>query len=272
MEWQKDSAYLPIAVAADMIENRDGDKRYVNLFGALPWALHNCWWQYRYSMDDGMLREKLYPLLRRSINLYLHMVEEGADCKLHLPKTYSPELGSFTDCNFDMALFKWGCHPLLHASQRLKIDDPLIPRWKEVTKRLVAFPVNEHGFMMGDKAGYPVGYRHLGSFLMIYPLYLVNIDQEGARELIEKSYSNVNVPGKMKMGAGQIHWKLGWGSGRQRQFLSGAAKMLPKLTKPTAQQRTTHRQEMGRSLAAPEHTRVFEALTDDGLAARLDHP
>jgi len=201
VEWQQDSAYLPIAVAADMIGNREADKRYVNLIGNLPWALHNCWWQYRYSMDDDMLREKLYPLLRRSINMYLHMVEEGADGKLHLPKTYSPELGSFADCNFDLALFKWGCHVLLHASKRLGIKDPLIPRWKEVTNRLVDFSVNEHGFMVGDKANYPPGYRHLGNLLMIYPLYLVNIDQEGARELIEESYNRVNVPGKMKMPA-----------------------------------------------------------------------
>ena len=130
VEWQEDSAYLPIAVAWDMIGTRDGDMRYYDLVGNLPWTMHNMWCQYRYSMDDAMLREKIYPLLRRAINLYLHMVKEGEDGKLHLPPTYSPESGVFADCNFDLALFKWGCHTLLKASRRLKIDDPLIPRWK----------------------------------------------------------------------------------------------------------------------------------------------
>ena len=57
--------------------NREQDMRYYDLVGNLPWALNNCWSQYRYSMDDGMLRDKIYPLLRRAINLYLHMVSEG---------------------------------------------------------------------------------------------------------------------------------------------------------------------------------------------------
>ena len=73
VEWQKDSAYLPLAVAWDMRGSREGDTRYYNLVGGLTWTLHNCWSQYRYSMDDAMLREKIYPLLRRSINLYLHI-------------------------------------------------------------------------------------------------------------------------------------------------------------------------------------------------------
>ena len=114
--------------------------RYYDEVGNLPWALNNCWSQYRYSMDDEMLREKLYPLLRRAINLYLHMVEEGADGKLHLPPTYSPETGVWKDCNFDLALFKWGCHTLLKASKRLGIDDPLIPRWKAGRREPRRFP------------------------------------------------------------------------------------------------------------------------------------
>jgi len=62
VEWQKDSAYLPLAVAWDMRGSREGDMRYYDLVGDLAWALNNCWSQYRYSMDDAMLREKIYPL------------------------------------------------------------------------------------------------------------------------------------------------------------------------------------------------------------------
>ncbi len=145
VEWQVDSAYLPIEVAWDMIGNREQDMRYFQLVGTLPWALNNCWSQYRYSMDDAMLREKIYPLLRRSINLYLHLVEKGADGKLHLPPTYSPESGVYRDANFDLALFKWGCLVLLKASKRLAIDDPLIPRWREVVQKLTDFPVRRTG-------------------------------------------------------------------------------------------------------------------------------
>ena len=187
VEWQEDSAYLPIAVAWDMRGSREGDMRYYDLVGNLPWTMHNMWLQYRYSMDDEMLREKIYPLLRRSINLYLHMIGEGTDGELHLPPTFSPETGVFKDCNFDLALFKWGCHTLLKTSKRLGIDDPLIPRWEEVTKRLVDYPFDEYGFRLGRDKSSSKNHQHFSNLLMIYPLYLVNIEQAGTADVLKRS-------------------------------------------------------------------------------------
>ena len=215
VEWQEDSAYLPIAVAPDMRGARDGDKRYYDLVGNLPWTMSNVWLQYRYSMDDRMLREKIYPLLRRSINLYLHMVQEGDDGQLHLPPTYSPESGVFADCNFDLALFKWGCHTLLKASKRLGIDDPLIPRWKQVAEKLVDFPADEHGFCLGRQQTSPPNHRHFSHLLMIYPLYLVNIEQEGSRQVLQASCDRANavtgLPAMVQSHVGPISAALGQG-------------------------------------------------------------
>ena len=47
----------------------------------LPWAIWNYYMQYRYSMDDAMLRERVFPRLKRSINYYFHNMETGADGK-----------------------------------------------------------------------------------------------------------------------------------------------------------------------------------------------
>lgn len=187
-EWQKDSACLPLAIALDMRGSREGDMRYYDLVGDLPWALNNCWSQYRYSMDDALLREKIYPLFRRAINFYLHLVREGPDGKLHLPPTYSPETGVCADCNFDLALLRWGCLTLLNASQRLGIEDPLVPRWREVVKRLPAFPVDEHGFRLGRDKSSPENHQHFSHLLMIYPLHLVNIEQPGTAEDLRRSF------------------------------------------------------------------------------------
>jgi alpha-L-fucosidase 2 len=218
LEWQEDSSYLPLAVAWDMRGSRQGDMRYYDLVGTLPWTMHNMWWQYRYSMDEEMLREKIYPLLRRSINLYLHMVEEGADGKLHLPPTYSPELGVFADCNFDLALFKWGCFTLLKASQRLGIDDPLIPRWEAVVHHLVDYPVDEYGFRLGRDKSSSKNHQHLSNLLMIYPLYLVNIEQAGTAEVLRASFDRARSttgPGQrqamVQAHAGPIGTALGLG-------------------------------------------------------------
>jgi hypothetical protein len=188
VEWQDDSAYLPIAVAWDIVGTREDDRRYFDLVGNLPWALNNCWSQYRYSMDDTLLREKIYPLLRRAINLYLHLVKQGDDGTFRLPPTYSPELGVFEDCNFDLALFKWGCHTLLKACQRLNIDDPLIPRWKAVVEHLPDYPADEFGFMLGRDKSSSANHQHFSNLLMIYPLHLVNIEQVGTADVLKRSF------------------------------------------------------------------------------------
>jgi alpha-L-fucosidase 2 len=187
-EWREDSAYLHLATAGDMIGSRRADKRYYDCVGCLPWLLHNAWWQYRFSMDDEMLKDKIFPILRRSINFYLHMVYKDDTGKFHLDPTYSPESGTFKDANFDLALFKWGCHILLKTCKRLKIADPLIPRWTEMVEKLVNFPTDKNGFMFGTEQTAWENHRHLSHLLMIYPLYLVNIEQEGTTELLERSY------------------------------------------------------------------------------------
>ena len=76
--------------------------------GLLPWACHNLWLIYRHKMDDNVLRDQLFPLLKGAINYYLHFLEKGEDGKLHLPATYSPEYDIVEDCNFDLALLRWG--------------------------------------------------------------------------------------------------------------------------------------------------------------------
>jgi len=199
VEWQHDSAYLPLAVAWDMRGTRDGDMRYYDLVGNLTWAMNNCWSQYRYSMDDAMLREKIFPLLRRSINLYLHLVREGDDGKLHLPPTYSPETGVFADCNFDLALFRWGCHALLQTTKRLGIADPLIPRWKAVIERLPDFAADDFGFGLGRDRTSPANHQHFSNLLMIYPLHLVNIEQPSTMTVLRRSFDRA----RSNVGPGQ---------------------------------------------------------------------
>lgn len=218
VDWQNDSAYLPIEVAPDMIGNREQDMRYFNLVGLLPWTLNNAWSQYRFSMDDAMLRDRIYPLLRRSINLYLHMVKEGDDAKLHLPPTYSPESGVWNDCNFDLALFKWGCLTLLKASKHLGIDDPLIPKWREVSARLPDFPVGDDGFHQGSDRPPLKNHRHQSHLLMIYPLYLVNIEQNGTCDVLRKSLLQAydlngadSLPAMVQTHAGPIATAIGDG-------------------------------------------------------------
>jgi alpha-L-fucosidase 2 len=177
--------------------------------GCLPWACHNYWLQYRYSMDPKML-ERLYPLLRRSINYYRHIMIRAEDGTIHLPPTTSPEYGTGADCNFDLALFRWGCEALLEAAKRLGYDDPLIPEWKNILVKLVDYPVDENGYRISADIPLAMSHRHWHHLQHIFPLYLVNWDQKDKRELIKKSLE---------------HW-LNVGEGPGREVVEKQAKEL----------------------------------------------
>jgi alpha-L-fucosidase 2 len=154
--------------------------------GNLTWALHNVWLSYRHTMDTRILRDIVFPLLRRAINYYLHFLAPGADGRLHLPFTFSPEYGvNAADCNYDLALIRWGCATLLDSAALLGIDDPLAPRWREVLTTLVPYPIDANGFMIGADVPFAKSHRHYSHLLMIYPLY--EITGEAHLDLIDRS-------------------------------------------------------------------------------------
>lgn len=202
-EWQYDSALLPLATAYDLKGKRNGDGRYSEMIGCLPWVLNNCWLHYRYTMDKEMLRLKVFPLLRRSINFYRHLLFQGDDGKLHLPPSFSPETGVTSDCNFDLALLKWGCTKLIEICKILKIDDPLLSEWKRIKDQLIDYSVDKNGYMLGSDKTAPKDHQHMSHLMMIYPLYLENIENGSDRKLLEKSVRHFQPSTMPKMGASQ---------------------------------------------------------------------
>ncbi|MEJ8638144.1 glycosyl hydrolase family 95 catalytic domain-containing protein [Streptomyces sp. MS2.AVA.5] len=156
--------------------------------GNLTWALHNVWLSYRHTMDRSILRDTLFPLLRKAVNYYLHFLTPGADGKLHLPATFSPEYGvDAPDCNYDLMLLRWGCRTLLDSAAELGVLDPLAPRWQEVLARLAPYPVDANGYMIGAGVPFAKSHRHYSHLLAVYPLYEVTGRTPEERALIEKS-------------------------------------------------------------------------------------
>ncbi|GLZ33629.1 hypothetical protein Lesp02_58170 [Lentzea sp. NBRC 105346] len=183
--------------------------------GNLPWLLHNAWLSYRHTMDERILRDTVFPVLRRSTNYYLHFLRKGNDGRLHLLPTYSPEYGIAPDCNFDLGLLRWSCRTLLDSARILKIDDPLAPKWQEVLDTLVDYPADANGFMIGAGVPFNKSHRHYSHMLAVYPLAQVNWEQPGSRELIEKSLR---------------HWLSFEGSLRGFTF-TGAASIAAQMTR-----------------------------------------
>jgi len=172
-------------------------------------------------MDDRMLRDRLFPLLKGSINFYLHQLKEGPDGYLHIPLGQSPEYPnqprSNPDCNYDLSLLRWGCTTLLQICERLKIDDPQIPQWKRTLDKLVPYPADEHGYRISASMPFAVSHRHYSHLLMVYPLYLVTSVTVKDRELIERSLAGWQgmpdaLRGYSHTGASSISALLGRGN------------------------------------------------------------
>lgn len=184
-QWRDDSAAISRVTSYDL---KGGVGRE---FGNLTWALHNYWLQYRYSMDETKLRS-LFPILRRAINYYLHLLKPGDDGKLHLPVAISPEYPTeAADTNYDLSLLRWGLNALIDGNARLKLNDPLLPKWRETLDKLTPYPTDEKtGLMIGKDVPLASSHRHFSHMLMVYPLYLMNWEQPESRALIEKSLNH----------------------------------------------------------------------------------
>lgn len=188
-EYQTDSAGLGRSAGCNLVSEVKDE------VGNLTWVLHNYWRQYRYSMDDDRLREHLFPLLKRSIQYYIHLLEEGEDGRLHLPEMISPEYGSFRhlmaeDTTYDLALLRWGLITLLKTCERLKLEDKNRRVWRRVLTRLSDYHQDDSGLMIGKDVPLAFGHRHFSHLLPVFPLHLIGGDTEEEKALIHRCLRN----------------------------------------------------------------------------------
>lgn len=187
LEYQHDSYAIGRAASTNLFAPVDEPKESAPEMGCLTWACLNLYLHYRHSMNKEMLRDTIFPLLRGSINYYLHFLKQDNQGKWHLPATYSPEYPiTAEDMNFDLSLLKWGCKTLIEIDNTFKINDPRYEKWEQVVENLTNYPEDSTGLMLGKDLTMNLSHRHYSHLLMIYPLYDINIDQIGGRELIKK--------------------------------------------------------------------------------------
>ena len=190
VEWQKDSAYLPVNTGMDLYQPKDVDDRmFQNTGGHLVWAMHACWLIYRGAMDDAMLRDPIYPVLRRAANYQIHRLEKR-DGTYHAPVSHSPEYGDAPDANYELAMLRWACHAIVAAGTRLEVDEAELAKYCDVLENLVDYPTDERGYMVGRGMPFDRPHRHWRHLQMMHPLQLVTGKTPEERELMTRSMNN----------------------------------------------------------------------------------
>ena len=190
VEWQEDSSYLPVTTGKDLYQPKDVDDRYFqNTGGHLVWAMHACWLIYRGCMDDDMLRDTIYPIMKRAANYQIHRLEVR-DGKYHAPKSHSPEYGDAPDANYELAMLRWVCHAIISAGTRLHVEGSELLKYRDILARLTDYPVDERGYMVGTDMSFDRPHRHWCHLQMMHPLQLVTGKTPEERELMIRSMKN----------------------------------------------------------------------------------
>src|SRR5690606_8010374 len=124
--------------------------------GNLTWMLHSYYQYYRYTMDTAVY-DRLFPLLKRAINYYIHLLEKDNNGKYHISvRTYSPEYpqGYAYDTNYDLSILKWGLKTLIALDGEREGNDKFRGQWSDILDNLRPYPQDSTGFMIAKDLPY----------------------------------------------------------------------------------------------------------------------
>lgn len=191
-KYRDDCAGIGSNTTADLsapvaVPGRDINK-YVEL-GNLPWTLYDVYLQYKYTLDESLLKDTVYPLLRRCLNYYEKFLKPDENNVLHLMPTSSPEYGVVgPDCNYDLSLIRFSCKALKECTKILGINDEKEKVWDDILCRLAPYPEHEkEGFMINATQRMAMSHRHYSHLLMAYPLHLLDVDDPVDADKIKRS-------------------------------------------------------------------------------------
>jgi hypothetical protein len=176
------------------------------------WTAQLAWLHYRYAMDERLLRDLAWPLMRGAFNGYWAMLEERAG-KLSLPVSVSPEYGGAAmtawgrDASFQLAALHWLAATLPVAARLL--GEPADPRWQQVHERLPAYALVE-GKRIGLWAGQDLAesHRHHSHLGGLFPFATIDPFAPAHRDIVRESLRHWQFTGAGRW----TGWCLPWAS------------------------------------------------------------
>jgi alpha-L-fucosidase 2 len=183
------------------------------------WISHLFWLHYLYSQDKQFLKECAYPVMRKFMNLYEHLLQKDEKSIYHLPFSYSPEWKGNSleawgeDCSGDLSLVKYLCAALLKSIEILHIEDEKVEKWKDILAHLAPYPTHldwlGEGISVQKNMPLIESHRHHTHLMGIYPLEVLNIEQdENEKLLIEATFRQWCQKGKGEW----VGWSYPWAS------------------------------------------------------------
>lgn len=201
----KDSAAIAACFPQDMIAYD-----HAKVPDMLAWVLHDYWLHCQHAGDRERMRDKLFPILRKTANSYLNYLRQNPvpsdDGTIHIKNSWSPEYkpGRGKDINFTIALMRWSFQTLVDFNNEFQLNDPLLPQWQDVLDNLVEFQIDENGLRIGKDIPFDKPHRHYSHLLAFYPLAVLTPETEENRKLLRTSldhWLDVSINSGIKVSA-----------------------------------------------------------------------
>lgn len=179
---------------------------------AVPWILQNVWEYYEYTLDEILLREKIYPMMKEQAVFYQQILRRDEDGRWLSTPAYSPEHGPRTNGNtYEQTLIWQLFTDTLTAGEILGEDPAVLQEWQDILHNLR--PPVEIGTDGQIKEWYeetsigsvpgsePYKHRHLSHLLGLYPGDLIS---ENTPEWLEAA--RVSLDSRTDLSTG---WAMG---------------------------------------------------------------
>ncbi len=191
-QWRNDAAAIGRITSFDLYAPLNQNDLRKGQFepGNLLWTMLYYYRYYQYSGDKETLKDKIYPLLKRSVNYLMHLLYKDEKGTYHLVKSHSPEYADAEDAHYSLSGLIWGLQTLLQVDQLLKLNDPDKTKWSEVLQHLTPLHNNEKGFMIGKEVELTSSHRHYSHLLAIYPYRLLDMKNPAHRDITIRSINH----------------------------------------------------------------------------------
>jgi len=186
--------------------------------GDFTWTMHNYWLQLRYGGNWTAVNEKWLPKAIQIAKLYEKRMSRNATGQLEMTAMESPEYEGFktyTNSTYNMALYRWLLGAMIECADKNNTNQSETAAWKQTLNDLLPFASNENGLMIGSQQALDKSHRHYSHLMGLYPLFVLNPDDEKDRQLVDKSV---------------VHWhKIGGGKELAGYSYTGAASLYAAL-------------------------------------------
>lgn len=175
---------------------------------AVAWLMQNIWEHYEFTGNKDYLRDKIYPIMRESVQFYVQwLIYDKKQDRMVSSPTYSPEHGPATIGNtYEQSLIEQLFIDFLKASAELNTDPELAGKVREILPMLKPYHIGKTGLLKEwyeedepdfDRSKVQKNHRHISHLMGLYPGKQINHSRP---ELMQAAIATMNDRGDESTG------------------------------------------------------------------------